>query len=187
MQNWTEELKRLPPPDRSRVDGRRPRCQQDGGHRDRSSRGEPDERACGFEARLARLTLVVEALREIFNADPRIAYALLFGSRARGAAHRLSDIDIAVGVSSGQHLDALAVGDLVNRIERATGVKADLVLLENAPPGLAYRVFRDAAPIAIRDQQAFKSRLARAILEYLDFKPIEEIFTRGVLRARHGR
>jgi hypothetical protein len=62
-----------------------------------------------------------------------------------------------------------------------------LVVLDDAPPGLAYRVFKDGKPLLIRDDRAFKSRLARAILEYLDFRPVEELFTRGVLRASDGR
>ena len=62
-----------------------------------------------------------------------------------------------------------------------------LVVLNDAPPGLAYRVFKDGTPLVIRDERAFKARLARAILEYLDFRPVEELFTRGVLRASDGR
>ena len=92
-----------------------------------------------------------------------------------------------MGITPGPPLDTLAIGETINRIERAVGTRADLVLLDEAPPGLAFRVFRDGTPITIRDRRAFNERRARAILEYLDFKPIEDIFTRGVLRARHGR
>jgi uncharacterized protein YutE (UPF0331/DUF86 family) len=56
------------------------------------------------------------------------------------------------------------------------------VLLNDAPPGLAYRIFKDGTVLTVRDAAAFQSRLARAILEYLDFRPVEELFTRGVLR-----
>lgn len=64
----------------------------------------------------------------------------------------------------------------------------DLVLLDEAPPALAYRVFRDGQAVAVRDPSALAARKARAILEYLDFQPIEELFARGVLdAAAHGR
>jgi hypothetical protein len=52
-----------------------------------------------------------------------------------------------------------------------------LVVLNDAPPGLTYRIFKDGTPLLIRDAAAYKSRLARAILEYLDFRPVEELFT----------
>jgi hypothetical protein len=41
--------------------------------------------------------------------------------------------------------------------------------------------------IVARDPRALSRRRARAMLEYLDFRPIEELCTRGVLAARHGR
>ena len=61
-----------------------------------------------------------------------------------------------------------------------------LVSLSDAPPGLAYRVFREGVPLVIRDPAALRERLERAILDYLDFKPVEDLFTQGVLRARRG-
>jgi hypothetical protein len=62
--------------------------------------------------------------------------------------------------------------------QSACGTSGRLALLDDAPPGLAYRI--------VRDQQALNARRARAILEYLDFQPIEALLARGVL-AGHGR
>lgn len=75
------------------------------------------------------------------------------------------------------------LGDLAARLESACGAPIDLVLLDEAPPALAYRVFRDGRVVVERDHQALAARKARAILDYLDFKPIEERCTAGVLRA----
>jgi hypothetical protein len=58
-----------------------------------------------------------------------------------------------------------------------------LVLLNEAPPALAYRVFRDGQVLLDRNHAAFVDRKVRAILEYLDFRPFEDLMTRGVLRA----
>lgn len=124
---------------------------------------------------------MVDALRQVLAADSRVAFALLFGSEARGHAHAHSDVDVALTLEG--TATTLAVGDLTAQLERATGRRVHVVLLNQAPPGLAYRVFREGTPLVIRDRSTFSIQMARAILEYLDFKPVEELFTRGVLRA----
>ncbi|HUE84881.1 MAG TPA: nucleotidyltransferase domain-containing protein [Vicinamibacterales bacterium] len=131
--------------------------------------------------------LVLDALRRTLSDDSRIAYALVFGSTARGTSHALSDVDVAIGTTADAPLGTLDIGELTSRLEAAAGRAVHLVVLNDAPPGLAYRVFKDGTPLLIRDTAAFKSRLARAILEYLDFRPVEELFTRGVLGASDGR
>jgi predicted nucleotidyltransferase len=130
---------------------------------------------------------VIDRLRSVLEADPRIAYAILFGSRGRGSAHGRSDTDLAVGLALGTRLTVLELGDLLSRLEAAAGGTVDLVLLDEAGPGLAYRAFRDGRVILEKDRTALVARKARAILEYLDFRPVEETFTRAVLAAgRHG-
>jgi uncharacterized protein len=130
---------------------------------------------------------MLERLRPALEADSRIAYAMLFGSTARETAHAHSDVDVAVGLTPGCQLTTLEIGALTATLESAVGRPVHLVLLDEAPPGLAYRVFRDGKPVMVRDEPRLKERLARAILEYLDYRPIEDLFTRGVLRAGHGR
>ena len=63
----------------------------------------------------------------------------------------------------------------------------DLVLMQEAPPGLAYRVFAGGRVILERDRAALVERKAQAIIDYLDFKPIEELCAGGVLAAARGR
>ena len=126
---------------------------------------------------------MIDRLRLVLEADPRIACALLFGSRGRGAAHPRSDVDVAVGLARGARLSAREVGDLVSRLEEAAGAAVDLVILDEAGPGVAYRAFRDGRPILVREARNLAERKARAILEYLDWKPVEEQFTRAALEA----
>jgi predicted nucleotidyltransferase len=125
----------------------------------------------------------VDALREALDREPRIAYALVFGSAARGSMHHESDLDVAVGLAAGVSLDARETGTLVADLERAAGRAVDLVFLHEAPPALAYRIFRDGVTLVERDHRAFADRKARAILEYLDFRPLEDLAVRGVLAA----
>ena len=130
---------------------------------------------------------MIDALRRVLETDSSIAYALLFGSEARGTAHSHSDVDVAVGLRAGVRLDTLALGELIARLESGVRRSVHLVVLDDAPPGLAYRIFRDGQPITVRDEQARKARLAEAVLEYLDFQPMEELFARGVLQTDRGR
>jgi len=130
----------------------------------------------------------MEQLERALERDTRLAYALLFGSRARGSEHAASDLDIAVGLAPGRRLDSRELGALVSDLEQATGLSVDLVLLDEAPSPVAYRVFRDGQVLLNRDHNAFVERKTRAILEYLDFRPLEEIAVRGVLAvAADGR
>jgi predicted nucleotidyltransferase len=126
---------------------------------------------------------MLDVLRPLLEHDGRFSYALIFGSTTQGSAHARSDLDIAVGLSRGSHLSALDLGELVSLLEAAAKRPVDLVLMDEAAPGLAYRVFRDGEVLFVRDRGAFVERKARAILEYLDFQPIEEQLARGALAA----
>jgi uncharacterized protein len=126
---------------------------------------------------------VIDRLRSVLELDPRIAYALLFGSRVRGSAHPGSDTDVAIGLARGARLAAREAGELVSRLEEAAGGPVDLVVLDEAAPGIAFRAFRDGRLLTARDRPALAARKARAILEYLDWKPVEEEFTRAALAA----
>jgi predicted nucleotidyltransferase len=123
---------------------------------------------------------VVATLRS----DERILYALAFGSAARGQMRPDSDLDIALALNA--PLDTDALGRLVAELEAAAGRAVDVVLISEAPPGLAYRVFRDGQLLVQRDRDAFVRDKKRAILAYLDFQPIEKRCADGVLRAAAG-
>jgi uncharacterized protein len=126
---------------------------------------------------------VFDAVSKSLADDPRVAYALVFGSAGWAQAGPHSDLDVALGLAAGTTRGALELGALAARLEEAGGRPVDLVLLDEAPPALAYRVFRDGQLVAVRDPSALAARKARAILEYLDFQPIEELCARGALAA----
>lgn len=128
-----------------------------------------------------------EAIRNVLLADKRVAFALVFGSAARGTATPFSDVDIGIGIEPGTSMDHRAIGQLTWQLEQALHLPVDLILLDEAPPGLAYRAFRDGRLVFERNRAARVERQARAILEYLDFKPVEEQFARAVVNSlRHG-
>jgi predicted nucleotidyltransferase len=130
---------------------------------------------------------MLDALRRALDAEPDVAYALLFGSSARGTGRPDSDADVAIELIPGAARDARRLGGLAARLTAAIGRSVDLVLLDEAPPALAYRIFRDGRLIVERDHTALVARKARAIIEYLDFKPVEERCAAGILRAAAAR
>lgn len=125
------------------------------------------------------------ALQDALSREPRVLYALLFGSRARGTAHSGSDVDVALGLDGPVSNRDLA--DLAGRIEVAAGAPVDLVLLDEVGPGVAYRVFRDGIDLFIRDRPAYVQRKAQAIVDWFDWEPIERRLSDGVLRRALGR
>ena len=130
---------------------------------------------------------MLDVLRHALQREPDVANAVLFGSRARGSARANSDVDVAVALTAGAARDPLALGGLAARLESAVARPVSLVLLDEAPPPLAYRIFRDGRVLVERDRAALVTRKARAILDYLDFKPVEELCAAGVLRAAAAR
>ena len=130
---------------------------------------------------------MLDALRRILEAEPAVAYALVFGSTARGTERPDSDADVAVELTSGAARDVHALGGLTARLMSAAGRPVDLVLLDEAPAPLAYRIFRDGRLLVERNHAALVARKARVLLDYLDFRPVEEQCAAGVLRAAAAR
>lgn len=115
---------------------------------------------------------------------PDIAFAIVFGSFALGNPHAGSDVDVALGFGPERRPAAREIGAIVSQLEEATGRSVDIIVLDHAPPGLAYRVFRDGVVVLARDRVALIERKVRAILEYLDFQPVERVFSNAVLAPR---
>ena len=71
---------------------------------------------------------MVGEIQRVLESDTRVAYALLFGSSARGSAHATSDADVAIGLTEGTSLSPLELGEMVSRLETAAGRVVDLLL-----------------------------------------------------------
>ena len=126
---------------------------------------------------------MVDRVRTVLEASSHVAYGLVFGSRARGDARRDSDVDVAIGVVGRARLSHSEIGDLVSRLEQATGLDVDLVVIHEAAIPLAFRVFREGIEVFVRDRSALVEQKARTIVEYLDFKPIHDCCVAGALKA----
>ena len=117
---------------------------------------------------------LVERLRRTLEPRAEILEAYLFGSRARGGAHRRSDVDVAVYIDEAR----AAAGrfgyqaELTTHLMDALGMKAvDVVVLNRAPPLLYHRVLRDGVRLLSRDLRATTTRAGQALSRYFDFLP----------------
>ena len=126
---------------------------------------------------------MIDAVRAVLEASPKVAYGLLFGSHARGAAHVQSDVDVAIGVVGGAALTALEIGDLVSRLEQAAGCDVSLVVMHEALIPLAVRALNEGVELVVKDRAALVEQRARTIIAWLDFRPVHELCVAGALKA----
>src|SRR6185295_1409259 len=108
---------------------------------------------------------MIDAVCSVLEASPRVAFGLVFGSHARGDARPDSDVDIAIGIADRGHLSHSELGDLISRLEEATGRNVDVVVLHETGITLAFRVFREGIEVFVRDRKALVDQKARTIVE----------------------
>jgi predicted nucleotidyltransferase len=135
----------------------------------------------------ARLVQLVDAL----SRDDRVAAVWLFGSRARGEADALSDVDLAVLASDRLDTPARWKAEL-EWIELATRILATdevgIQVLNGMPVGLRDPILRDARLLWARSPEAAADFAATTLKAYLDFKPYLDRYDTGLLReAAAGR
>lgn len=115
--------------------------------------------------------------------EPDVLVAYLFGSRARGSARPDSDVDVAVLLA--ESADARRRG---MELRAALGDSVDLVILNEAPVALAYRVLRDGVVLVCRDERARTTHWVRTVDHYLDTEPMRRMLEEGTRRRlREGR
>jgi predicted nucleotidyltransferase len=128
-------------------------------------------------------------LRDVLDRDG-VAAAYVFGSEGRGSAGPLSDVDI--GLWAARDMDARKRFELRLQLagdaESALGRDVDVVVLDDAPPLLRHRAWQDGQLIIDRDPRTRVRDEARALVEYLDTKPLREQTAAGVThRMAEGR
>jgi uncharacterized protein len=132
----------------------------------------------------------IAGLAEALDREGVVA-AMLIGSQARGTAGPLSDVDVAVWheLSLGSQTPLSLQLALASAASRALGTdEVDVLMLNGAPPLLRHRAIRDARRIVDRDPKARVRLEARALLDYLDTKPLRAELARGLRhRIEEGR
>jgi uncharacterized protein len=135
------------------------------------------------EAALARLTRALDR-------DGVVA-ASLIGSRARGVAGPLSDLDIGVwheqGLDPDQRLQLRLALAQASATVAETG-EVDIVMLNEATPLMRHRAVRDGQRLTDRDPKTRVGLETKAILDYLDTAPLRVELARGLRhRIEEGR
>ncbi|GAB4170306.1 MAG: nucleotidyltransferase domain-containing protein [Geothermobacteraceae bacterium] len=125
---------------------------------------------------------VVARVRTVLHSFDEVCFAYLFGSVARGNTGPLSDLDIAVWVAGDIDCFQFRLRCLDALMSALGRDDIDLVVLNEAPLELAYRVVRDGRVIV-------ESRLERVAFEtrvidlYLDAEPLRRT-QRAYLKER---
>ncbi|MBI5485871.1 MAG: nucleotidyltransferase domain-containing protein [Deltaproteobacteria bacterium] len=133
-----------------------------------------------------RLARFVEALA----GDPRLDAMWLFGSRARGEADALSDVDLAVLVNRGVDPDRLWDCQLewTGRAVEVLGTDEVAVqALNHLPVALRHGILREARLLWARSPESARDFEARTLKEYLDFAPMLERYDRDLFRQAATR
>jgi predicted nucleotidyltransferase len=134
-----------------------------------------------------------ERLAAALDRDGVVA-AMLIGSQARGEAHPLSDVDIAVwhepDLDPSRRLRLQL--DLIAAAEAALGTdQVDVVMLNRAPPLLRHRAIGEGIRLVERDREERVRLETRAILDFLDTERLRAEQGRGLRRriaeGRYGR
>jgi predicted nucleotidyltransferase len=120
--------------------------------------------------------------RQLSGAPADVVAAYVFGSVGRGTSSSSSDVDIAIllrtsppSTLEGRMLDYEAA------LERDLGRAVQLIVLNDAPPDLAYRVLRDGRIVLERDRVARLRFEVRTRNVYFDLLPILARYRRRAL------
>lgn len=138
-------------------------------------------------------------LRERLAAQGDVAFAYLFGSEAKGNAGPESDVDVAVhlGTDRERVFSTVRAGseegsqsvrrkeaalELEGALERDLGRRVQVVVLEDAPLGLAHNVLSTGLLVFCRDDDARRRFFVDHCRRYFDMEHARRIFDRYRLR-----
>lgn len=134
---------------------------------------------------------LVETLKEFMARQPDVRLAYLFGSRGRGRANLLSDVDVAVLLAA--HLSPAEQGQarlrLVGELMAVLGREdVDLVILNRAPLLLRHRVLRDGQLLFVADERERVRFATDTLQRYLDHRYMYDVLDKAMFaRLREGR
>ena len=118
---------------------------------------------------------IITKLMDFFSQQRDVGFAYLFGSTARNKTRPLSDIDIAVYLrEANSEIDLFRERlNFLYRLSVLLGTeKIDLILLNNSPIELTYRILKSGRLVSENDPRLKAAFYEKTIRDYLDFSPI---------------
>ena len=132
----------------------------------------------------------IERIVRYFKERDEVVSLYLFGSSARARTTKESDIDIAVLIDgSGVKKTDLERfrKEYFTASPRFSLRSVDIVILNTAPPFLKYQVLKKGRVLFERERTLRVRFTEKAINEYLDYKPIQDIYLKAVARRFRER
>jgi predicted nucleotidyltransferase len=120
---------------------------------------------------------------DYFKGRDEVSALYIFGSAANSKETTESDIDIAVLIND--HKKGRRTYDSLKKTYYAASPKlsirpVDIVILNTASPFLKHRIIKTGKVLFDRNRRVRVRFTANAIIEYLDYKPIEDICLKAV-------
>ncbi len=136
----------------------------------------------------------IRRIIKFFKGRDEVSALYIFGSFGKGRQNGESDIDIAVLVDESKprkrNLDSLKK-EYYSASAGFSLRPVDIVVLNAAPAFLKHRILKTGKVLFDRNRKLRVRFTANAIIEYLDYKPIEDICLKAVAnrfrRAGIGR
>lgn len=128
----------------------------------------------------------LEELVRRFSGDRRVAAMWLFGSRARGEADALSDVDVAVLAAGAPTAVELAAWELdwLDAANQTLGTdEVSLVVLDRAPLTLRHQVLRGGRLLYSRSPEIAADYELGTIRAFLDFRIRLDEYDRELLAS----
>lgn len=114
----------------------------------------------------------------IIAKNKKVMAVYLFGSYAAGKQTPLSDIDVCVIASGIKEKEKKGILSNAYR-------DVDIVLFEDLPFAVRWRVLNEGKAIYVKDKRLVESLKWRAFKDYTDFKPILRRHMRALLPGVH--
>jgi len=110
---------------------------------------------------------IIDVVSKALEKQCNVLFAYLYGSYARGEAHKFSDLDVAVYLKEFTIKNYL---DLFSVIPTSVNVEIDLRALNNAPPLFRYRVIKEGRLLFVKDKKALEKFVYETLIEALEIK-----------------
>ena len=127
----------------------------------------------------------IERIVHYFKNRDEVSALYIFGGYVKGRKAGESDIDIAVLIDKSRFKNKdfeLLKRKYYEASPRFSMRPVDIVILNTAPPFLKHQVLKTGRVLFDRNRKLRVRFTTNAIIEYLDYKPIEDICFSGVTK-----